>query len=370
MNTYRYDTIFLYASLQSVGHTIEYFSKHTRKLIVFIIMPRVNGLPNLLREYRDGVLVSEIPVPSSTNIFLYYLLWFWYHHVFIYTRISMKDRAFVLAGHPIAFFTMDIVRVVKKVTFAYWIGDYFPPVHWSLRAFEWVKRKIHDRVPITYYLSDTLNKTYNGSLMRAASHRTVMWGVAAGASSGSAMPKAFTILFVGVIRPSQGIETILSYVRDHADVRISILGSCEVAFYAHLKDLIKKYGIAKRVSFPNRFVSDDELVSLASSHHVGIALYEKGAHTATHYTDPGKVKTYIELDLPVIMTDTSAIAPFIRRFGAGIVIENELELPSAFDRMKRSYASYQKGLKRFAAHFSYEKYYAQAFKALERGKNV
>lgn len=363
---FRYDVIYMYGSLQSVGHTMEYFIQHTRKLVIFIVMPRGNNLANILRIYIEGKMTEERNVRSSTHIAMYYLLWLWYHNIFLIKYFSRHERVIVLTGHPIAFMGMSVMRLIRNVRYAYWIGDYFPPVHWSLVLFEKLKKFYHSRVTYTYYLSDRLNALYNGSILTQPNKCTVMWGVQPFMGLHQAPLKTYRLLFVGVIRPSQGIEDLLLFLKRSPSVYLSILGSCELPLYKRYMSRIDEYGITRRVYFPNAFIDDIKLRTLAQTHHVGIALYEKGMHTATYYTDPGKVKTYIELGLPVVMTDTSAISSYVKQFGAGIVVKDESDLPSALDTVKQKYPAFQKGLRAFGESFEYEQYYRHAFKALEQ----
>lgn len=365
MKKFRYDTIFTYGSLQSVGHTTEYFVINTRKLVVFIIMPRGNKMPNIVRVYKEGVLVNEHRVLSSTNIVLYYLLWWYFQIVFLLRYFTGNERIIILAGHPIAFIGMSIIKLFRNITFAYWIGDYFPPVHWSLVLFEKLKKFYHDKVPYTYYLSDRLNELYNGRVVTEPGKRTVMWGVQPFVGTHKAPIKEYRLLFVGVIRPSQGIEDLLSFLKQLPDVKLSILGSCEPALYKKYMSLIHSYGITDRVWFPNAFIDDEKLREIASNHHVGIALYEIGSHTATHYTDPGKVKTYIEMGLPVVMTDTSAITPYITRYTAGKVLYELADVPVALRSIRNNFSRYQEGVVKISRFFNFESYYKSAFKSLE-----
>lgn len=365
MKKFRYDTIFTYGSLQSVGHTTEYFVTNTRKLVVFIIMPRVNMMPNIVRVYKEGVLESEHNVLSSKNIVLYYLLWWYFQTVFLLRYFVRSEKIIVLAGHPVAFFGMSIMKLFRNITYAYWIGDYFPPVHWSLALFEKLKKYYHTKVTYTYYLSDRLNELYNGRVVAEQGKRTVMWGVRPFTGTHKAPGKQYRLLFVGVIRPSQGIEDLLLYTKQSPDVYVSILGSCEKDLYDKYISIIRAYGIAKRVWFPNKFIDDEKLREIAQTHHVGIALYETGLHTATHYTDPGKVKTYIELGLPVVMTDTSVIASYVKRFGSGELIGSETDISPALRRIMRAYDRYIRGVREFSEFFSFERYYSRAFSVLE-----
>ncbi|MEK7577115.1 MAG: hypothetical protein AAB492_00670 [Patescibacteria group bacterium] len=365
-SVFYYDTIFLYASLQSVGHTMEYFARHTKKLVVYIIMPRVNGGTNALRVYDRGILTHEHSVGSSTNIFFYYFLWWYHHNLFLLQYFSRLEHVLVFGGHPVAFIGMSVMKLLRSVEYAYWIGDYFPPVHWSLILFEKLKKYYHDRVSYTYYLSDRINKIFNGKVVRLANKKTVMWGVKPYTGSKKQITSSFKLLFVGAIRPSQGIEDLLLFIKNTPKVELSIIGVCEKNLFEKYNSLLIKYKISDRVWFPNRFVDDDELKKIAKVHHVGIALYEKGEYTATHYTDPGKVKTYIEMGLPVIMTNTSAIAPYIKHYMAGELIDEVAEFAVALKRIKRRCGAYQKGVHAFAQCFEYEKYYSQALAVLEK----
>ena len=363
---FRYHTIFMYGSLQSVGHTMDYFIKHTEKLVVYIIMPRVNGSSNYLQVYEKGVLIEKKEVVSSTNIFLYYFLWWYHQNLFLLQYFSRSEQVLVFGGHPVAFIGMSVMKLLRRLKYAYWIGDYYPPVHWSLILFEKLKKYYHDRISVTYYLSDRINNIYNGKVVTLPNKKTVMWGVKPYTGSKKQITSPFKLLFVGVIRPSQGVEDLLLFIKNTSKVQLSIIGVCETALYKEYIHSIKEYNIVDRVWFPNTFVSDEELKKLSIRHHVGIALYEKGEHTATHYTDPGKVKTYIELGLPVIMTNTSAIAPYIKQYMAGELVEEVVELPEVLERMKRRYDVYQKGVHAFAQYFEYEKYYNQALAVLEK----
>jgi len=193
-----------------------------------------------------------------------------------------------------------------------------------------------------------------------------MWGVKPPPTRKKAhITNPFRMLFVGVVRPSQGIEDVLGCLRTLPGVHLSILGSCEPKLFSKYQHIIRAYGLEKRIQFPNRFIPNDELVQEAKKCHVGIALYETGTHTATHYTDPGKVKTYIEFGLPVIMTDTSLIAGYIKKYSAGEVVNDPVSIPDALGRIRRDYAKYQAGVAAFARHFTYDRYYQMSFVEFE-----
>ena len=73
---FRYGNLFTYASLQFSGNVEEYFSKHSKKFVAFLVMPRLKNKGNLVRFYEKGKLVKEEEINLSENIFLYYFLWY------------------------------------------------------------------------------------------------------------------------------------------------------------------------------------------------------------------------------------------------------------------------------------------------------
>ena len=100
---------------------------------------------------------------------------------------------------------------------------------------------------------------------------------------------------------------------------------------------------------------------------MGVALYDITPTNGTYYTDPGKVKTYASLGLPIIMSDMSAIAPYIKRFNCGILVKNdEMELEKALLDMKKNYTKYLQGLEKFNKYFYYETHYRKTFRILEK----
>lgn len=319
--------------------------------------------------YRQGRLVKEEKVWSSSNFFLYYVSWLCHYWKFILVYFERKEKFVVLSGHPISFFGMSLQKLLRpNARFAYWIGDYFPAVNVSLRLFEKLKKYYHDRVSYAYYLSATINKIFNeGNIVDNERKKTVMWGVKPIITKKRDFKGQLSILFVGLVKEGQGIEVLLSFLAKHSDYTLKIIGICRDELFENYQALIGQYEIGDRVFFPNKFYSDTELTELAKTCHVGIALYDTGKLNATYYTDPGKVKTYAELGLPIVMTDTSGIAFFVKRFGCGEVIKKEEEIETALEKMRSHYGEYQQGLKKFLSYFAYNAYYRKSFNALEAG---
>ena len=356
--------VFAYGSLQFCGHMEEFLVSRTKDLCVYIVQPRVGVHVNLVRRYRRGVLVREHPVRSSQNLLLYYLFWYVNHARELMRFCSKREKTLVLGGHPVVFFGMGLFRLLLPLAFAYWVGDYFPSRHPVIRLYEWVKKAYQRRMDYVYYLTDAINREMNdGVVVNTPRRRTVMWGLKPFPAVSVPPPTPFTLLFVGLLRPGQGLEQLFDFLVLNPDCHLSLIGVGQPDYVAALQSHVQESGLAERVFFPNRFYSEAELVEAARACHVGIALYDTAEENFTHYADPGKVKAYAEMHLPVLMTRISDIVPYVERFGSGEVIGGVEELKGALERVRTDYPRYREGVERFSEHFAFERYYGAAFVA-------
>lgn len=359
--------MFMVSSLQFCGNIEEYFSRHCEKLVAFIVMPRLKNKGNLLRVYKYRKLTLEQKVWSSENIFLYYLSWYVFHIFIILKYFSRKEKLIVYSPHPISFFAMSLQKLMRNITFIYFVADFFPPTAFSLRLFEKLKKFYHDRIPYATYLSDRINKLMSGEVLDTAYRKTVMWGVKPKHIQRSLPPDICSLLFVGLIKPGQGLSLLFRFLQENKNYKLNIIGNCSDDLFQNYQQTIKKYKIHARVFFPNKFFSDSELDHLSKKCHVGVALYDTSKNSATYYTDPGKIKAYAELGLPVIMSDTSAIAIYVKKFKSGEVIGYSKEsMTQALINIKENYKIYKKGIERFNSFFYYESYYKKKFNFLEK----
>lgn len=366
---FRYQRIFLYSSLQFSGHIEEYFAAHTEELLVFIWMPRFKGVDNLLRVYSHGRLISERKIRFPTNRILWYSCWFVWHWRLL-LRCFPPRQPFVFFGwNPLCFLGIRALGMLREIQVAYWIGDYFEPTTLMQRAFNRLLARYHRKADYAFYLSDAINRRLNnGQAVDSPAHRTVMWGVKPLDRPHAPPPRPFTLLFVGMINPTQGLPNLFPFLRSRPDYRMVVVGLCPSPLYAAYQQLIKDSGVSDRVVFPNRFFSDAELRDVARSCHVGMALYETAPHVHTHYADPGKVKSYLEMGLPIVMTNISGVVPFVRRFGCGEVIDRLDHLGDAIDRIRGNYSHYLEGVTKMVQHFEFTRYYRGAFACWETNR--
>ncbi len=367
MKQFRYKNIILYSSHQWCGNSFEYFRDHTEKFLVFLLMPRVQNKDNELHVYERGKLVEKVPLSLSENFYLYYFLWYWHYLWALWKYFKRGEKVYLISAHPYDFFLGSIQKLFRNVEFVYWIADYFPPINRVLYWYEKLKKFYHDGMRYACYLGDGVNKQMNGKVMKTPHRQTIMWGVNPKQIKRNLSKIKKILLYVGVVRDSVGLDVVYRFLKDHKDYRIKIVGICDPVTYAKQIKMIREMKVSRQVYFPNRFFYDDELNEVSKSCIVGLALYTTDNTNTIYYSDPGKVKAYTEMNLPVIMSKTSSIMPYIKRFSAGEVIDRTPQaLYRAVQKIATHYESYLAGLERFNRFFYYEDYYSERFRHLEK----
>lgn len=357
----------MYSSHQWCGNIEEYFVDNSEKVAVFLIMPRVKNKDNLLRIYEKGKLVKEEKIVLSENIFLYYFFYYLQYIRALVKYFSRKDKVIVISFHPYTFFFMTIQKILLNVRFVFWVADYFPPINTVLILFERLKKFYHDGISYTCYLGDGVNKVMNGKVLATENRKTIMWGVKSKNITRNFSKIKYTLLYVGVIRSSVGLDIAYEFLRTHRKYKLKVIGICDAALYKKHKEIIKNYNIEEQVYFPNRFFFDDELNKLSKDCFAGLALYTIDSTNAIYYSDPGKVKAYSEMGLPVIMTKTSSIAPYIEKFKAGELTDRDpISLGNAIGMVLKNYNQYLNGIEKFNQYFYFADYYGKNFKFLEQ----
>ena len=341
------ESVFAQASFQFCGHLDEYLIRHTRHLALYYTQTRFGSGGHLLRRYEDGELVEERHFASARSIPLYYwrMWWNWMRELWRFSR----GRSAVTAIFEFPLLGVGL-KTLRKVRGVFWQWDYFPGRSPTERMYNAVAGYCAARCeyhPLTQAIAKVMGHPEAEVMML-----------------GTTVPKRFgdiasnRILLVGQLRGGQGIEDALDFVANHREYELTLLGAAANGFEIEIERRIAAADISSRVYFPNRFVTDAELREAAAGCFVALALYDTAPHNLTHFADPGKVKSSIEMGLPVVMTRISDIAAFVERFHAGEVIESPVELGAALLKIRRESERYFAGCRAFAEHFEVEKNYA------------
>lgn len=370
MKKFRYKNILLYTSYQWCGNTEEYFVRNTEKLAAFLLMPRIQTKENILRIYEKGKLVKVQQTPLSENFFFYYFLWYFHYIIAIFTHFPRNEKLIVISAHPYVFFATTLQKLFRKIDFVYYIADYYPPINITMKLYERLKKFYHKGIRYRIYLGDGVNKIMNGKVLDTKTTKTVMLGVKPKHIVRDFKKTNHTILFVGVVRPNVGLEIVYEFLSENPQYNLKIIGICDKQLYQKHQEIINKYRIADRVYFPNRFFFDKELNKVSKECFVGVALYTIDNTSTIYYADPGKVKTYTEMGLPVIMSKTSSIAAYIKEYKAGELIDrNPQSLAKGIEKIAKNYNAYVVGVDKLNKRFNYETYYGEKFKFLEEAFN-
>jgi len=341
------DAVFAQAAFQFCGHIDEYLIHHARHVGIFYVQTRFGKGKHLYRQYENGKLTEERQLAFSNSIVGYYLQWLWHWNRELTRFCRGRGNVVAIVGFPLGIIGKSFRR---KVRYVYWQWDYFPGAGFVDKLFNaaarWCSRHCGRYVPLTKAI---------GRAMGIPDADAIMLGVTPPSRFGNA--KSNRILMVGQLRHGQGVENVLDFIATHPQYQLSLMGAAANGFGEEISRHIASAQMADRVYFPNKFVSDAELRNEAAKCFVSLALYDTSPSNLTHYADPGKVKSSIEMGLPIVMTRISDIVPFIERFKAGEVIDSLEQLPAAIAAIRQYYPAYQDGLRAFADHFDCERYY-------------
>ncbi len=343
--------VFAQASFQFCGHVDEYLIAHARHLGLLYFQTRFGRGGHLFRRYEEGRLVEERRLEFTSSCLGYYwgMLKCWRRELNAFR--AGRDRVTALFTHPLLAVGQSSMKNVRTL---FWQWDHFPDGSAKSRIFNAFARFYAPRCgayrPLTRAIGRAVGLPEAAPLMLGVKPPTRFGDMASN-----------RLLLVGQLRGGQGVEPVLDFIAANKGYSLSLVGASANGFGEEIRRRISDGKMADRVYFPDRFVSEAELRDEAAKCFAALALYDTAPNNFTHYADPGKVKSSIEMGLPVIMTRISEIVPFVERFHAGEVIDSARDLPQAIAKIRRDPESYFSGCRAFAEHFDYERYYAAGF---------
>lgn len=368
MRKFRYKTIFLLTSLQYANHIREYFVENSKKAIAFYILPRNGTINNFIEIYQKGKRTDRRFLYSPKNLFLWHIMLYINYLFILFTYTRKGEKVFFINYLFTFFFLHNLVRVFRNIEFVCWVGDYWPMNTISIKIYRFFVNYYHRHTRYAFYQTDRINKKMNGKIINTKYRKTIMPGInPPKINLKKRIEKELTLSFIGVLVPWQGVDLLLRIVANNTALRLRLIGTGEKKLVYKYQELIKKYKIADRVYFPNKFMYEEELHKEIKQAHIGIALYDVDDRKVTFYADPAKIKQYMEFGLPVIMTEAAEIAEYIKKFDAGIVVEkNVTSVQVAITKMKNNYTHYLKNLDKLNHWLDFRAYYKGKFSFLEK----
>ena len=220
---------------------------------------------------------------------------------------------------------------VKKVVF--YTIDYFP-TRFENKFLNWIYHTI-DRICVenadeTWNVSSKMDAARERIYKVSQKARNRQYEVPIGIWYNHTRPKNFTeidrrkLIFVGHLLPYMGVDLVIKtlpiLVKDIKGVKLEIIGDGEER--ENLIRLAKKLGVGDKVKFYGWIRERKRLEEVISDGAVGLATFNtKILDEKVKNADPGKIKDYMQVGMPVITTNAVSTADRIVKAEAGVLIE-------------------------------------------------
>jgi len=169
------------------------------------------------------------------------------------------------------------------------------------------------------------------------------------------------IAFLGTLNPHEGLELILKILPDIIkmipDVSVRIIGSGPEE--DNLKSIVKAKGVGKNVIFYGCVVDRNEIYRLLSNCAIGLAIYKPlSQFWVSQYVCPAKIKEYIAVGLPVVITKGPYFVKAIKKSTAGFVVDYDskqlFKVLIDFFKNKKIISQYRKNAFGLAEKYKYQ----------------
>ena len=376
-----------YSPYENSGKILDYLLENFEIVILFLLNFHELGKaqkPGQLLIYRKGKIVKKYPLldlPFRIPLFLTFILLPVRSLInlfqILYYAITLKNKYGKFNFYfTVNAFTAWIGNILKEINVIdktiFWVWDYYPPKHenWTIR----VMRKIYgffDKIALrsdrVIFVNDRMIrlKRQIGLLIKNKKYPVVSIGtekVKYKKNDNKDLSKV-KFGFIGVLKKSQGLEIVLEnaeeIIKHFPGASYEIIGSGpdENLYKKMAKSspiLVKFYG----------YVQDSLLNKVLSKCHIGIATYVPSESNLSAYGDPGKVKRYLTLGIPVIAPDVFEFSSVIREAKAGIIVDyyKRSELINAVRTIIENYNEYSQNAYKLGAKFYYKEIYPKLFK--------
>lgn len=372
-----------YSPYENAGHILEFLLDNYSRVYLFSIAHHRlgnKGTSNKLTHYEKGrktrteylpymnipdkFVVLFMPIRSIVNALQIIL-----KILEIKKNIGIIDDYFTVNA-----FTASIGRLLKLLGIVnrtiFWVWDYYPLNFPTLtgkimRLIYWQFDKFATYSDQVFYLSQRLAdvRVKRRVVSKNSSVEIVPIGVDTRTKILKKRYKDLRIGFLGVIKKSQGIEMLLEgcdiLEKYFKRLTFEIIGSgpdeAELRLKAPFSTNIKYnfYG----------YLSEEEISSILSNSLIGVAPYKPEKGSVSKFTDPAKLKKYIEFGIPVITTNVVDLSVEITKKKAGVVIEygDCNGFAKAINKIIKNYGYYVKGVKHVREKYDYKIIYQKMF---------
>lgn len=285
---------------------------------------------SFLRVYRQGKLIKERYFWKWGGPDLgFYLkdafLTLWWAHPYAPSAIFVGvDNLNALVGY-----VLKMLGLVKTLIF--YTIDYIPqrfPHNTLNRLYHWMDRTAVRTSDSVWNLSAIMaqERGKRGISPRYLEKQIVVpiGTVMDKDQNNSVKNSSPTIVFMGHVRPGQGVETLLEamniVLKKVPAAQLVIIGGGPLV--ESLKDKAASLGISSHVTFTGFIEKFSDMMKLLRQATVAVAPYVDDEQTFTRYTDPGKPKDYLASGLPVVITKVPQVAWEIAKRRCGLAVDD------------------------------------------------
>ena len=335
---------------------------------------------NMLHIFKDGKLQKEyklfqlpvhanlvfllLPIRSIINFVQIFIYSLWLKQKYGKIDIFFTVNAFIAwIGNFLRGF-----KVVDKTVF--WVWDYYPPIHENkiimlMRYIYWQFDRISSYSDKVVFVNNRLLDLRRdmGIYEKNSRHLIIPIGTDRFPFTNRKKPKNVTLGFIGVVKKSLGVSIVFDNAKEllekYPDVRYEVIGSGPDEYY--MKRRARASGV--KTNFYG-YMDGDSFNDVLKKCTIGVAMYYPDKTNVSYYGDPGKIKRYISLGIPVITTDILEFSNEIRRTKSGIIVDydNPQEFVFAIDKIMRNYPSYSSNAYNLSQKFYYKKIYPAMFR--------
>lgn len=324
------------------------------------------------QAYRISFFNLKVPesllflfLPITGSLFLIQLIWF----IFL-LRIRGNRFDYFFSVNALTAWLGNLLRslgVVKETV--YWVWDYYPLEAKSLQEkimrylYWYVDTDSSKKSTNTFFLHSKLKEIRGRISGDKSILKKLIIPIGTSVIEMNIKNKDIPIIgYLGVIKKTQGIDilfdTLPKLLKEYPNLMVEIIGSGPEE-----KTLKKKSeAFSNRIKFYGYLESLTEIQSIMAKWSIGIATYIPMSDNPAYFTDPSKIKTYLSVAVPVILTDVTPFYKEIDKSRAGVVINySQYEFIKAVKTILDSQVKFSKNALNLAKKYDYRKIYRNFF---------
>lgn len=372
-----------YSPYENSGKILDYLLENYTHVFLFSIgFYKLDNKKtyNTLSIYKNGKLIDKrsmfylsipqklvfllLPIRSLINFLQMSFYSYWLKNKFGKIDIYFSVNAFTAWVGNI----LKKIGLVKKTVF--WIWDYYPPIHQSkiitlIRYIYWQFDKIGIHADKVAFVSNKLYQLRKdmGIIPDNLNHLIIPIGTDKFSKIPQRKINPVTLGFIGVLKKSQGLDVVFNSGQKLAKVfpkiKFEVIGSGPDEKYFKLR--------ARKSPVKTKFygyLAGESFNDVLRRCTIGIATYIPDPSNVSYYGDPGKVKRYLSLGIPVITTNVSEFSKELVKNNAGIIIDitKPEEIINAVKVITANYQQFSKNALGLSNKFYYKKIYPEMFK--------